>query len=115
MLRVPELISAMDVVPLLEEDPRGGSILREAMACGKVIITVDGKSGAQREWVNHLDNGILVASDNFIDESASWIQKLKYDSHLYEKIGNSGVAYCKEKMGFEIQSTIIETQCLART
>ena len=59
----------MDIVPLLESDPHGGSILREAMACGKLVLTVDGPSHAQTSFITHQTTGLLVDSATFLNDA----------------------------------------------
>ena len=111
MKEVPGFIAAMDIVPLLEEDPRGGSILREAMSCGKVAPTVDGASGAQAEFVFHEKNGILVGDSNFISEAADWCIRLHNDRPAMEKIQDGARAYVLQEMSHAIQARIIEREC----
>ena len=70
--KVPYYISEMDVVPLIHHDPHGGSIIREAMSCGKVALTVDGDSGTT--WVyNSYERWTLVSSENRIQKVANLI------------------------------------------
>lgn len=111
MEEVPGFIAAMDIVPLLEEDPRGGSILREAMSCGKVALTVDGASGAQAEFILHEKNGILVGDTNFISEAADWCEKLHDDHSFMKKIQAEARAYVVKEMRHAVQARIIEREC----
>ena len=67
----------MDVVPLLARDPQGGSIIREAMAAGKLTVSVDGPSKVQSEIMKE-DYSLLVPSKNFAHEAAqSFLQIYK--------------------------------------
>ncbi|MCW3108299.1 MAG: hypothetical protein JWQ09_2805 [Segetibacter sp.] len=102
--KAPLYFSAMDVVPLLDIDPHGGGMIREAMSCGRVIITVNGKSGVQAEWVEHLKNGILVQPENFVTEAATWCEKLMTDKKLENDISEGARKYAIEKMDFSIMS-----------
>lgn len=111
MKEVPGFIAAMDIVPLLEENPRGGSILREAMSCGKVALTVDGASGAQAEFICHQKNGLLVGDTNFISEAADWCVKLHNDQSAMKKIQEEARVYVLEEMSHAVQARIIEREC----
>lgn len=105
---VPDLFQVMDIVPLLEKNPAGGSIVREAMACGKLVISVDGKNNVQASWIKNEDNGILVSDYNYIIESADVIEDyLKNKSDKYDLICKNGLKYAKTKMTFKMQSEII--------
>lgn len=105
---IPDLFQAMDIVPLLEKNPCGGSILREAMACGKLVISVDGQNNAQASWIKNEDNGILVSDNNYIIESADVIEDyLNNKSGKFGLICKNGVRYAKAKMTFKMQSEII--------
>ena len=105
---VPDLFQAMDIVPLLEKNPAGGSIVREAMACGKLVISVDGKNNVQASWIKNEDNGILVSDYNYIIESADIIEDyLKNKSDKYDLICKNGLKYAKTIMTFKMQSEII--------
>ena len=99
-LEMPRLYGAMDVVPLLSEDPQGGSILREAMACGRAVMTVDGPSGAQREFVRHLENGILFGVTEFTTVAADWAERLWDDRELSAALGDGAAAYAHAEMSF---------------
>lgn len=110
MVDVPGFVAAMDIVPLLEEDPRGGSILREAMSCGRVALTVDGNSGAQAEFINHEENGILVKPKNFVSEAADWCIKLHFDHTKMKRIQDGARAYVLKEMSHSVQARIIERE-----
>lgn len=108
MKYIPDLFQAMDIVPLLEKNPSGGSIVREAMACGKLVISVDGKNNAQASWIKNEVNGILVSDNNYIIESADVIEDyLNNKSDKFDLICKNGVRYAKTKMTFKMQSEII--------
>jgi glycosyltransferase involved in cell wall biosynthesis len=105
---IPNLFQAMDIVPLLEKNPAGGSIVREAMACGKLVISVDGKNRVQSSWIFNGDNGILVSDDNFVFESANVVEEyLKDNTGKYKLICDRGVSYAKNRMSFKEQSNVI--------
>ena len=99
--RVVELVNCMDVVPLLEEDPHGGSILREAMACGKLVLTVDGPSHVQSSFISHQTTGILVDSANFMDNSFNTIITLDKSSQEARQIGLAACQYAKDSLSFD--------------
>jgi glycosyltransferase involved in cell wall biosynthesis len=80
-------INVMDIVPLLDEDPHGGSIIREAMACGKVVITTDGASGVQRGLVDNNLSGILVLPEDRVSEAAKAIRDLFSNPGKINRIG----------------------------
>lgn len=92
-------INVMDIVPLLEEDPQGGSIVREAMACGRVVISVDGKSGTQRNLMP-AGTSILVRPDDYMNEAKEWIINSSSKSDL-QSIGNKALTYCAAEMSFK--------------
>jgi glycosyltransferase involved in cell wall biosynthesis len=100
MEKVVDFYNVMDVVPLLEEDPQGGSILREAMAAGKVVLSVDGKSGTQSSWVNNV-NGILVSPDNYLESASDVCVNLYFDIDLRKRIGEAGILYASEYLSFK--------------
>jgi glycosyltransferase involved in cell wall biosynthesis len=99
---VNELIAAMDVVPLLEEDPQGGSIVREAMACGRVALSVDGASGTQRRFMLP-GCAFLVPTDGFIEEAADVVEQLVARPRLVAATGVAARAYACEEMSFDRQ------------
>jgi len=101
--KMNEYINAMDVVPLLDMDPQGGSIIREAMACGRVAISVDGISGTQRSFMK-ADTSILVMPPNFIDACAEKIIELYNDRQLIESMGKQARLYALESMSFAGQA-----------
>lgn len=103
---VCDYLVAMDIVPLLELDPQGGSILREAMACGKVTLSVDGISGTQRAFMNH-DNSLLVSPERFLDEAAEAIISLATLPDERENIGRRARAYAEENFSFSVQAKSI--------
>ena len=108
MSYIPDLFQAMDIVPLLEKNPSGGSIIREAMACGNLVISVDGKNNSQASWIKNKENGILVSDNNYIIESADVIEDyFNNKSDKFDLICKNGIRYAKTKMTFKMQSEII--------
>jgi len=83
---VPKYISLMDVVPLIDNDPHGGSILREAMSCGKVVITVNGVSNAQSDFIENNVDGILIKSKDRVCNAANIIEQVLSDSKVRKNI-----------------------------
>ena len=103
---VTDYLNAMDIVPLLEQDPQGGSILREAMSCGKVALSVDGFSGSQRSFMND-DNSLLVSPKRFLDEAAEAIITLASLPAERQNIGRRARAYAEENLSFSGQAQSI--------
>ena len=107
---VPKYISLMDIVPLIDFDPHGGSILREAMSCGKVVITVNGKSNAQSSFIDNNINGVLIKPENRITEAAKKIIWLKKHSEQTLVIGNNARKKVEEEFSFMNLSRIVERE-----
>lgn len=104
--KVNELINVMDVVPLLEEDPQGGSIVRETMACGKVALSVDGVSGTQAEFMK-ANCSVLVAPDKYLENAADEIIDLYNDPQRIISLGENARKYVETNLTFESQATSI--------
>ena len=104
--KMPSLINAMDVVPLLEEDPQGGSILREAMSCGRVAMTVDGPSGAQRGIAlgNH---AILLGGENYSEQAVAEVVALHENRERLESIGKAARVFAEAHLSCSTQATQI--------
>jgi len=106
MHEVPAYVNAMDVVPLLELDPQGGSIVREAMACGRVALSVGGKSGTQASFMLP-DCACLVSPENYIEEAVESILALKGDPVRRQYIGRHAATYASQHMSFDNQVNVI--------
>ncbi|WP_417291660.1 glycosyltransferase family 4 protein [Corallibacter sp.] len=105
---IPNLFQAMDIVPLLDDDPVGGSIIREAMACGSLIVSVDGISKAQSEWIINNHNGLLVSDTNYIQETANIVEDyILNEKSKYNLMCVNGARYAKIEMSFIKQAEII--------
>jgi glycosyltransferase involved in cell wall biosynthesis len=105
---IPDLFQAMDIVPLLDDDPVGGSIIREAMACGSLVISVNGVSKAQEEWIFNNENGLLVSDTNFIKETADIVEDyIARNDNKYDLIRTNGVEYAKKEMSFSKVANVI--------
>jgi glycosyltransferase involved in cell wall biosynthesis len=100
--QVCRYINAMDIVPLLEADPQGGSIVREAMACGRVALSVDGASGAQRRFMQG-DHAVLVPPQQFLERAADAVVALAGDPGARERIGANARRYAESAMSFDAQ------------
>ncbi len=111
MAKIPELIQLMDIMPLLDNDPIGGSIVREAMSCGTTVLSVDGKSGYQAEWVKNNINGVLVKPENYIEAAAKACIDLYKNPEKRLALGKEGRAYAIKHMDFSIKAKIFEEQC----
>lgn len=103
---VNKYINAMDIVPLLESDPQGGSIVREAMACGRVALSVDGPSGTQALFMRP-GTSILVNSDNYLVEAANCVEQLIGKADEIDGIGKAGRDYVMKNLRFANQAEII--------
>ena len=102
MEQVCRHINAMDIVPLLESDPQGGSIVREAMACGRVALSVDGASGTQRRFMQG-DHAVLVPPEQFLERAADVVVALAGDPADRDRIGGNARRYAVSAMSFDTQ------------
>jgi glycosyltransferase involved in cell wall biosynthesis len=102
MEQVCRHINAMDIVPLLESDPQGGSIVREAMACGRVALSVDGASGTQRRFMQG-DHAVLVSPQQFLERAADAVVALAGDAAGRDRIGGNARRYAVSAMSFDTQ------------
>jgi glycosyltransferase involved in cell wall biosynthesis len=105
-VEVNGLINVMDIVPLLEEDPQGGSIVREAMACGKIALSVDGVSGTQASFMKP-NSSILVNPEYFIDSASVEIVKIYNNPEIIRHLGINARAYAEKELSFASQVDII--------
>jgi glycosyltransferase involved in cell wall biosynthesis len=103
---VNRYINAMDIVPLLDEDPVGGSILRETMACGRVALSVDGPSDTQRAFMpDHCT--LLVNPLNFLQTSADRVAELTRHPEMIDKIGSRAREHSVRNLSFQRQAESI--------
>lgn len=105
---LPPLIQMVDIMPLLDTDPIGGSILREAMACGTMPLTVDGPSGEQRNIIENGSTGILVKPDDFVENAAKEIMNLASQQEVISNMGNQARAFAEAHMSFKTLSLGLE-------
>lgn len=108
MEEVNKYINIMDVIPLLEDDPQGGSIVREAMACGRVALSVDGVSGTQRRFMRP-GCAILVQPREFINDACDKILFLALNPQVRQEIGERARRYAVAEMSFEKQAVTLLT------
>ena len=101
--QMPEVINCIDVMPLLEIDPQGGSILREAMACGRVAMTVDGASGVQRQFA-YSPHAILLPAAVYQNAAHLELTNLYLRRNELEEIGRAARKFAEEEMSFETQA-----------
>lgn len=102
-------INAMDIVPLLEPDPHGGSIVREAMACGRLALSVDGPSGTQALFMKP-NASILVKSANYLEEATQIVTGLIGNQDKINQYGTEARAYVMKNLRFVNQAeTILQT------
>ena len=98
--KVVDYYNIMDVVPLLAEDPHGGSILREAMSCGIPVITVNGKSRVQEDFIIDDVNGILINPEGRIESCADKIEGMLKDKTIKNRLGKAARKYVIKKLSF---------------
>jgi glycosyltransferase involved in cell wall biosynthesis len=103
---VNRYINAMDIVPVLDEDPVGGSILRETMACGRVALSVDGPSDTQRGFMPGYCS-LLVDPLNYIETSADKVAELSRDREKIEEIGAQAREHSVHNLSFQRQAESI--------
>lgn len=106
---LPVILKAIDIMPLLDVDPHGGSILREAMAVGTCAMTVDGKSGEQRNIIEHMKSGILVDKDDFVEKAADIVIDLSKDPSKIEEMAKAGKIFAKDHLDFKVLSNGLES------
>jgi glycosyltransferase involved in cell wall biosynthesis len=99
----------IDIEVLLDDDPQGGSHLREAMACGRVALSVNGPSGVQTRLIEDSITGILVNPNNRVEESAQRIVSLT-DQQKYI-IGKNAVNFVN-KFSYESKAKLIYNRML---
>lgn len=104
--RINFFYNVMDFVPLLENDPWGGSILREALAAGSITISVDGNSKVQKDFMlgNH---AFLVSPNNFIKDSVKIIIKLSKNKSKRRDISIKARNFAIANLTFDRQAEII--------
>ena len=101
MEEVNHYANVMDVVPLLEPDPQGGSIVREAIAAGRVTVSVDGASGAQRRFMLP-EYSYLVQSDAYVEQTADVVVELYEDPEKLISMGKKAREYATQEMSFDV-------------
>jgi glycosyltransferase involved in cell wall biosynthesis len=107
---VPKYISLMDIVPLIDIDPHGGSILREAMSCGKVVITVNGKSNAQSDFIENNIDGILISPENRIRIATDKINEVINNKKLRQSIEKNARQKVLNEFSFMNLTRIVEKE-----
>jgi glycosyltransferase involved in cell wall biosynthesis len=103
---VNKYVNAMDIVPLLESDPHGGSIVREAMACGRLAMSVDGPSGTQAMFMKP-EATILVKSEEYLDEATRVVAGLISNKEEIKRYGQNARAYVMENLRFANQAEVL--------
>ena len=103
-----------DIEVLLDFDPIGGSHIREAMACGRIVITTNGKTRFQETWIEHSKTGFLVSPENMYAETADIIISLHKNRPLIHEIGKNGAEYAKRNLSFENVAAIFESECITK-
>lgn len=105
---VNNYMNVMDIIPMLESDPVGGSILREAMSCGKLALSVLGKSRMQEVFMKP-SNSVLVSSDNFVERAATEVISLANNQEKMDRLGANARKFCLEHLSFRTQALEINT------
>jgi len=100
-----------DVEVLLDRDPVGGSHVREAMACGKIVITTNGDSRFQSTWIENGENGYLVTPENMYEEAAEIIIELHNNREIIKTVGLKSRKYAEKYMSFKALAKIFESEC----
>lgn len=98
---MPQVINALNIAVLVSRDPYGSSFLREAMACGKPIITTDGPSRAQRDWIDHGKTGLLVQPDDIEGNLEQALTYLLDNPSIAQEIGRNARAYVEQHLSLE--------------
>jgi len=101
--RINAVTNAMDIVPLLEPDPHGGSIVREAIAAGRVALSVDGPSHVQREFMKP-SSSVLVPSEGYLDHATDAVLRLAGDPAARQALGHAAAEYARSEMSFRRQA-----------
>lgn len=103
---VNSYVNCMDIVPLLEPDPHGGSIVREAMACGRLALSVDGPSGTQALFMKP-ESTILVKTENYLEEATAVVAGLIGNTEAINSYGKKARAYVMANLTFAKQAETI--------
>ena len=98
---MPQVINAFDIAVLASKGAVGGSFLREAMACGKPIVSPDGPSGVQHEWITHRENGLLVEASDIEGSLYEALIYLLDNPDIAHRIGRNARAYVEQNMTME--------------
>ncbi|HXG70775.1 MAG TPA: glycosyltransferase [Gemmatimonadaceae bacterium] len=108
---IPHYLSMMDVMPLLDDDPQGGSIVREAMSAGVPVVTVNGISGSQADWITHMETGILISPEDYINCAAEAVRMLEDDAELRVRLATNGRDYVLGSMGMDRAADVFADTC----
>jgi len=101
--KINSYINSMDIVPLLEADPHGGSIVRETMATGRVALSVDGPSRVQSTFMAG-DHAVLVDTKNYLENAAEAVIRLAERPSRLREIGELAEKYARLNMSFDAVS-----------
>lgn len=108
---IRQYYGAIDVEVLLDKDPQGGSHLREAMACGKVVLTTNGTSGVQSEFIENAKTGFLVPPEDMYNKAADIVIFLQQNKDVLIRVGENAHIYAKNNMSFDSVAQILEKEC----
>ena len=100
--------SIIDFEVLLDNDPQGGSHIREAMSCERAVISVDGNSGVQRDLIQNNKTGFLVSPDSRISEAAEIIIKNYSDKEFLKEIGSNAREFIKQHSFANLSKIILK-------
>lgn len=95
---MPELLASLDVLVTLS----GGSIMFEAMACGKPVLTVR-KDGRHSRHELHGNTVLCVSSDNPGDSAAA-LARLLEDELLRRQLGDAALNWVRTHLQVEMMA-----------
>ena len=93
---MPRVMASLDVLVTLS----GGSVMLEAMACGKPVVSATSLKPEESRIVLHGETGLLVPRDE-IEKLAEAICKLVDDPDLRRRMGEAGRRRAEELFGRE--------------
>lgn len=90
---MPAVLASLDMLVSLS----GGSVMFEAMAAGKAVISAGFSKKANSVHIQHQRTGLLIESrDN--DELASAMTKLVEDADLRRQLGNAALQWARQRL-----------------
>jgi len=102
---MPEVLSSLDILTTLS----GGSVMIEAMACGKPVISAGKISPSESRIVRDGETGFLVPYDD-IHAVAKAMLRLIDDAELRYRMGQAGRKRAEDR--FDLAQIALETQAV---